>query len=191
MAGRRHARLPASSHWPAAGRRESPHQPRCAPAPADRHVAPPRSALQHGTLREHLSWCGHRRLPWRGASITPCCRERWLSVTQPACAILACPPPVCTCTLFHFDVRLYPANPQRGLITVAKKTMHSKATQLLDAQIAFTIEQITGRAFAGLIEEHVDAALKDVAKLKLKDVVSADQIRTTAHFYASAIEISP
>lgn len=74
---------------------------------------------------------------------------------------------------------------------MAKKTMHSKAAQLLDAQIAYTIEQITGSAFPGLIEEHVDAALKDVAKLKLKDVVSADQIRTTAHFYASSIEISP
>lgn len=74
---------------------------------------------------------------------------------------------------------------------MAKQEMHSKAAQLLDAHIAFTIEQLTGSGFQSLIEEHIDTALTDLKKLKLKDAVSAKQITSTALFYASEMEISP
>jgi hypothetical protein len=74
---------------------------------------------------------------------------------------------------------------------VAKQEMHSKAAQLLDAHIAFTIEQLTGSGFQSVIEEHIDAALADLKKLKLKDAVSAKQVTSTALFYASEMEISP
>jgi hypothetical protein len=74
---------------------------------------------------------------------------------------------------------------------VAKQEMHSKAAQLLDAHIAFTIEQLTGSGFQSLVEEHIDAALTDLSKLKLKDAVSAKQITSTALFYASEMDISP
>ncbi|MBQ0752776.1 MAG: hypothetical protein KBT87_00195 [Gammaproteobacteria bacterium] len=74
---------------------------------------------------------------------------------------------------------------------MAKQEMHSKAAQLLDAHIAFTIEQLTGSGFQSVIEEHIDAALADLKKLKLKDAVSAKQVTSTALFYASEMEISP
>ncbi len=74
---------------------------------------------------------------------------------------------------------------------MAKKAVNNKAAQLLDAHVAFVCEQITGDSFAGLVEEHVDAALLDIKKLKLKDVVSAKQIKATARFYASEMDIAP
>ena len=74
---------------------------------------------------------------------------------------------------------------------MAKKTMHSKAALLLDAHVAFASEQLTGDAFKGLVEQHVDAALKDIEKIKLKDVISSDQVKTTAKFYAGEMDISP
>lgn len=73
---------------------------------------------------------------------------------------------------------------------MAKKTLNNKAAQLLDAHVAFVCEQLTGDAFSGLVEEHVDAALKDIKKLKLKDVITAKQVKTTARFYASEMEIA-
>lgn len=74
---------------------------------------------------------------------------------------------------------------------MTKPAMHTKAAQLLDAQIAFTVEQLTGSNFQSLVEEHIDAALADLKKLKLKDAVSAKQVTETALFYASEMDISP
>lgn len=69
--------------------------------------------------------------------------------------------------------------------------MHDKASQLLDAHITFVCDQLTGKNFQGLVEEHVDAALVDIRKLKLNDVVSSKQVTSTALFYASEMDISP
>lgn len=74
---------------------------------------------------------------------------------------------------------------------MAKKAVNNKAAQLLDAHVAFVCEQLTGEAFSGLVEEHVDAALTDIKKLKLKDVVTAKQVKATARFYASEMDIAP
>ena len=74
---------------------------------------------------------------------------------------------------------------------MAPKKMNEKAAKLLDAHVAFVIEQVTGDSFSDLVEEHVDAALEDVSKLKLKDVVSAKQVKQTARFYAAEMDIAP
>lgn len=68
--------------------------------------------------------------------------------------------------------------------------MHKKAEALLDAHVAFLLEQLTGDDFESLLEEEVDQVLEHAAELTINDVVSPEQIRATATKYAVDMELS-
>jgi len=67
-----------------------------------------------------------------------------------------------------------------------KKTDVAEA--LLDAHVAFVVEQLTGVALAPLIEDGLEALLVDASKLKLKDVVTPKMIKDTARTYAVELQ---
>ncbi|MCK5874751.1 MAG: hypothetical protein KAG82_08695 [Alcanivoracaceae bacterium] len=69
--------------------------------------------------------------------------------------------------------------------------LSEKAQALLDAQVAYTLEQLTGKQLEQQIESLVDNVLADVNKLKLGDVVTPTMIKQTAHRYAIHHEIPP
>lgn len=68
--------------------------------------------------------------------------------------------------------------------------VQKKADALLDAHVAFLIEQLTGDGFADLVEQEVDEILAHAAKLTINDAVSRQQIRDTAIKYAVDLELS-
>ncbi|HSW15213.1 MAG TPA: hypothetical protein VLI06_20355, partial [Solimonas sp.] len=70
-----------------------------------------------------------------------------------------------------------------------KKTKHPLAEALLDAHVQFTLHELEGETLQPLIEELLDEALADAAKLKLNDVVNPRQIKDTAHTYAANLEL--
>ena len=70
-------------------------------------------------------------------------------------------------------------------------TLSPKAQALLDAQVAYTLEQLSGRHLEQQITELVGHLLKDAGKLKLADVVTPAMIKQTAHRYAIHHEIPP
>lgn len=69
--------------------------------------------------------------------------------------------------------------------------LSEKAQALLDAQVAYTLEQLSGKQLEQQIESLVDNVLQDVKKLKLGDVVTPTMIKQTAHRYAIHHEIPP
>jgi ribosomal protein S13 len=69
--------------------------------------------------------------------------------------------------------------------------LSEKAQALLDAQVAYTLEQLTGKQLEQQIESLVDNVLADVNKLKLGDVVTPTMVKQTAHRYAIHHEIPP
>ena len=69
--------------------------------------------------------------------------------------------------------------------------LSEKAQALLDAQVAYALEQLTGKQLEQQIEALVDNVLQDVSKLKLGDVVTPTMIKQTAHRYAIHHEIPP
>ncbi len=70
-----------------------------------------------------------------------------------------------------------------------KKAQADVAQQLLDAHVDYLQEQLTGDALQTLVEAQLDALLVDAAKLKLKDVVTAEMIKDTARTYAADMEL--
>lgn len=68
--------------------------------------------------------------------------------------------------------------------------VQKKAEALLDAHVAFLIEELTGDGFRSLIEEEIDQVLEHAAQLTINDVVSPEQIRATAIKYAVDLELS-
>lgn len=64
-----------------------------------------------------------------------------------------------------------------------------KAQRLLEAQIAFLKAEIAAARFAGLVETEVDHALRAAETLSLNQVVTREQIKATAHKYATGMEI--
>ncbi|MDB5968542.1 MAG: hypothetical protein JWQ90_992 [Hydrocarboniphaga sp.] len=64
------------------------------------------------------------------------------------------------------------------------------ADALLDAHVAFVLEQLTGDALAPLLEEGLDALLLDAGKLKLKDVVTPKMIKDTTRTYAVELQFA-
>lgn len=67
----------------------------------------------------------------------------------------------------------------------------SLATALLDAHVAYFVEDLTGPGLKQLIDEEIDAALELAGKLKLGDVVTRAQIKATAITYAASLELGP
>jgi hypothetical protein len=70
-----------------------------------------------------------------------------------------------------------------------KKANTGLADALLDAHVAFLVEQFTGEGLRDLIAMHLDALLVDASRLKLKEVVTAKMIKDTARTYAAEIEL--
>ncbi|MBR9814761.1 hypothetical protein GYB61_13015 [bacterium] len=58
------------------------------------------------------------------------------------------------------------------------------ATQLLDAHVAFTKQQLTGPGFEALVGRNLDATMADAEQLKLAEVVAAKDVKAVAHTYA-------
>lgn len=69
--------------------------------------------------------------------------------------------------------------------------LSTKAEQLLSAQVAFIIDQISTDKLQPLVEENVRLALENAKKIKLGDVVTSESIKKTAIKYASDMEIGP
>lgn len=65
-----------------------------------------------------------------------------------------------------------------------------KAQALLDAHVAFLVDELTGDGFASLLEEEIGRALDNAGKLTIGEVVSPEQIRATARKYAVDMELS-
>ncbi len=69
-------------------------------------------------------------------------------------------------------------------------TQRAKAEQLLDAQVAYLVSQLDEKQFRKLAKEEIDIAFKVMKTLRLKDVVSAAQVRETAHRYTVEMPIA-
>ncbi|MES0873830.1 hypothetical protein [Sinimarinibacterium thermocellulolyticum] len=69
------------------------------------------------------------------------------------------------------------------------KTAEGVADALLDAHVAYLVDELTGEGLRELIALQLDGLLADAARLKLKDVVSARMIKDTARTYAAEIEL--
>lgn len=65
------------------------------------------------------------------------------------------------------------------------------AAQLLDAHVAFTLDQLLGDELPAQLADWVDYLLEKARKLKLKDVVTPSMIKATAHKYAIHMEPGP
>ncbi len=63
-----------------------------------------------------------------------------------------------------------------------------RAQALLDAQVAWWLEQLDAKALAPWLEAEVDALLADAAKLKLEEVVSRASVQAVARQYAAELE---
>ncbi len=71
---------------------------------------------------------------------------------------------------------------------MTKKTQSALAKAMLDAHVAFLVEQIHGDSLSDLVDAQIDAALADAAKLKLKDAVTPKMIKDTARTFAVEME---
>lgn len=66
---------------------------------------------------------------------------------------------------------------------------NSLQERLLDAHVAFMLDELTGPGFAALVEEEVKASLGEAVRLTLNDVVTRDMIKETAKVYAVDLEL--
>jgi hypothetical protein len=73
--------------------------------------------------------------------------------------------------------------------TVAKTVLSSKAKALLDAQVQFIVDQLTGKSLQSLVERELDALLAAAEKLTLNDAVTRTMIKDTALTYAADLEL--
>lgn len=69
--------------------------------------------------------------------------------------------------------------------------LSEKAQLLLDAQVAFLVDQISADKLLPLVEKNVHQALQDAQKIRLGDVITSESIKKTAIKYASEMEIGP
>lgn len=63
------------------------------------------------------------------------------------------------------------------------------AQRLLDAHVAHDLAQLRGPAFAGLVEQEIDHALRRASELTLGDVVGRRQVKDVAHKYVSTFRL--
>jgi len=66
--------------------------------------------------------------------------------------------------------------------------LSAKAQALLDAQVAWWLEQLEGKALESWIEQQVDTLLLDAQKLKLEEAVSRVTVQEIARHYAAEME---
>lgn len=70
-----------------------------------------------------------------------------------------------------------------------KKARPAAAQALLDAHVAFLVEQLTGEGLGALIETLLDTALEQAGGLVLESVVTRAMIKATARTYAVELEL--
>jgi len=71
-----------------------------------------------------------------------------------------------------------------------KDATQDRARALLDAHVAYVLEQTRGPALAAFIDNEIDAALRDAESIRLDEAVSRDLIKATVHTYAIDLEVS-
>lgn len=74
---------------------------------------------------------------------------------------------------------------------MAKKAalkLSSKAQHLLDAQVAWWLEQLDPKGLKHWLEAELDAVLADANKLKLEEAVSREDVQAVARQYAAELE---
>lgn len=71
----------------------------------------------------------------------------------------------------------------------AKKTRAGPAQALLDAHVAFTVEQLSGKGLASLIENLLGFALDQASGIVLQEVVTPEMIKATARAYAIELDL--
>lgn len=70
------------------------------------------------------------------------------------------------------------------------KPFHPKASLLLDAHVAYLIEQLSGKSLQALLEAEIDLLLADAEKITLNEAVTPAMIKETARNYAVDLELS-
>jgi hypothetical protein len=70
------------------------------------------------------------------------------------------------------------------------KDVDQTAGALLEAHVAFLVQELTDERFADLLEEEIGQVLRDASRLTVNEVVSPEQIRATALKYAVEFEPS-
>ena len=73
--------------------------------------------------------------------------------------------------------------------TTVKTTLSGKAQALLDAQVQFIVDQLTGKSLQSLVERELDALLIASEKLMLNEAVTRQMIKDTALTYAADLEL--
>lgn len=68
--------------------------------------------------------------------------------------------------------------------------MHPQAARLLDAHVAYVMEQLQGPALEALLGREIDELLADARRLTLAEAVTPHIIKATARTYAVDIELS-
>lgn len=71
------------------------------------------------------------------------------------------------------------------------KDVSEKAQALLEAHVAYQLELLTGDGLANELEDQLDFILGWARKIKLKDVVTPEMIKATAHKYVINMEPGP
>lgn len=69
------------------------------------------------------------------------------------------------------------------------KKAPTTAELLLEAHVAFLLEELTGEGLQAALEQELDHALENATKLTLNDVVTRKMIKDTAHVYAVELEL--
>lgn len=71
-----------------------------------------------------------------------------------------------------------------------EKRSAAVAQALLDAQVAFVVDELThARRLTHVLDSLLDAALEDAAELKLEQMVTRDMIKATARTYAIELDL--
>ncbi len=63
------------------------------------------------------------------------------------------------------------------------------AHRLLDAHVAFHVQELRGRAFATLVEREIDHALADAGRLTLQQVVTREHVKAVAGKYVARFDL--
>ena len=63
------------------------------------------------------------------------------------------------------------------------------AHRLLDAHVAFHVQELRGPGFAALVEREIDHALADAARLTLAQVITREQVKAVAGKYVARFDL--
>ncbi|MCC6199679.1 MAG: hypothetical protein IT466_02765 [Moraxellaceae bacterium] len=73
---------------------------------------------------------------------------------------------------------------------MTKKTMHPKASALLDAHVAYITTQLSGKTLQPLVADEIRQIMVDAKNITLNEAVTPQMIKDTARNYAVDLELS-